>query len=106
MVFLYEYVAEKAVEPTETGRDVWFANQVSNPEPANSVANTYHDYQTTDNACATIALLNIIMNAEGLALGEKLRKFKEESNDLSPPLRGNMINNSVWIRTAHNSFAR
>ena len=46
------------------------------------------------------------MNAEGLALGEKLRKFKEESNDMSPPLRGNMINNSAWIRTAHNSFAR
>lgn len=62
--------------------------------------------QTTHNACATIALLNIVMNAEDLALGEKLRKFKQESMDLSPPLRGNMISNSEWIRTAHNSFAR
>lgn len=62
--------------------------------------------QTTDNACATIALLNIIMNAEGLGLGEKLRRLKQESKDLSPPLRGNMITNSAWIRTAHNSFAR
>lgn len=46
------------------------------------------------------------MNAEGLALGEKLRTFKQDSIDLSPPLRGNMITNSEWIRTAHNSFAR
>lgn len=46
------------------------------------------------------------MNAEGLALGEKLRKFKQESMGLSPPLRGNLITNSAWIRTAHNSFAR
>jgi ubiquitin carboxyl-terminal hydrolase L5 len=50
--------------------------------------------------------MNIIMNAEGLALGQKLRKFKQDSMGLSPPLRGNLITNSAWIRTAHNSFAR
>ncbi|KAK4240753.1 hypothetical protein C8A03DRAFT_41770 [Achaetomium macrosporum] len=89
LVFLYQYLGEESGEETaETGRDVWFANQ------------------TTNNACATIALLNIIMNVEGLSLGEKLRKFKAESIDLSPPLRGNMITNSAWIRRAHNSFAR
>ncbi|KAK3301526.1 ubiquitin thiolesterase-like protein [Chaetomium fimeti] len=88
LVFLYEYVSEESAEATETSREVWFANQ------------------TTHNACATIALLNIIMNAEGLGLGKRLRELKEESKDLSPPLRGNMINNSAWIRVAHNSFAR
>lgn len=51
-------------------------------------------------------MLNILMNAEGLALGEKLRNFKEESMDLPPPLRGNPITHSSWIRVAHNSFAR
>lgn len=65
-----------------------------------------HKQQTTHNACATIALLNILMNAEGIGLGERLRKFKQDSKDLSPPLRGNMISNSDWIRVAHNSFAR
>lgn len=88
LVFLYEYFAEDNEETGEDDRDVWFANQ------------------TTQNACATIALLNIIMNAKGLHLGERLEKFKKESQDLSPPLRGNMINNSDWIRVAHNSFAR
>ncbi|KAL2163724.1 hypothetical protein VTH06DRAFT_5782 [Thermothelomyces fergusii] len=88
LVFLYEYVVDESPEVTYPSHDVWFANQ------------------TTHNACATIALLNIIMNAERLILGEKLRNFKQESKDLSPPLRGNMINNSTWIRVAHNSFAR
>ncbi|KAL2134600.1 hypothetical protein VTI74DRAFT_11342 [Chaetomium olivicolor] len=88
LVFLYSYVEEDSVEAETASQDVWFANQ------------------TTHNACATIALLNIIMNAEDLTLGEKLRKLKQESMDLSPPLRGNMISNSKWIRTAHNSFAR
>lgn len=46
------------------------------------------------------------MNAEGLELGEKLDKFKQESKDMVPPLRGNLLSNSTWIRVAHNSFAR
>ncbi|KAK3305531.1 uncharacterized protein B0T15DRAFT_493689 [Chaetomium strumarium] len=51
LVFLYQYLGEESGKETaETGRDVWFANQ------------------TTNNACATIALLNIIMNVDGLSL--------------------------------------
>jgi ubiquitin carboxyl-terminal hydrolase L5 len=46
------------------------------------------------------------MNAEGLDLGARLERFKQDTLDLAPPLRGNMISNSSWIRTAHNSFAR
>ncbi|KAL2263113.1 hypothetical protein VTK26DRAFT_8134 [Humicola hyalothermophila] len=88
LVFLYEYVSEDGPGAAETSGSLWFANQ------------------TTQNACATIALLNIIMNAEGLALGEKLHKFKQDSMGLPPPLRGNMIANSEWIRMAHNSYAR
>ncbi|KAK0724800.1 hypothetical protein B0H67DRAFT_446082, partial [Lasiosphaeris hirsuta] len=88
LVFLYEYIEEDSTSPTDASPDLWFANQ------------------TTHSACATIAMFNIIMNAEGLALGEKLRKFKQQSIDLAPPLRGNLITNSAWIRVAHNSFAR
>lgn len=51
-------------------------------------------------------MLNIVMNAEGLDLGEKLQDFKQDSKDLTSPLRGNLISNSTWIRMAHNSFAR
>jgi Ubiquitin carboxyl-terminal hydrolase, family 1 len=85
-------------------QDLWFANQVGHPGLKSAAA--ANASQTTNNACATVALFNIIMNAERLTLGEKLLNFKQESRDLNPPLRGNMISNSAWVRMAHNSFAR
>ncbi|KAK3320062.1 ubiquitin thiolesterase-like protein [Cercophora scortea] len=88
LVFLHQYVFLRAEETVEAEEEPWFANQ------------------TTENACATVALFNIIMNADGLNLGERLSQFKEESKDLTPPLRGNLLSNSSWIRVAHNSFAR
>lgn len=62
--------------------------------------------QTTPNSCASVALLNIIMNAEHVALGEQLQAFKESTKDLSSPLRGHRIGASGFIRAAHNSFVR
>ncbi|KAK3941201.1 ubiquitin carboxyl-terminal hydrolase isozyme L5 [Diplogelasinospora grovesii] len=88
LVFLFQYFAEESSEVTEEGQNLWFANQ------------------TISDACGTIALLNIVMNAEGLDLGARLERFKQDTLDLAPPLRGNMISNSSWIRTAHNSSAR
>ncbi|KAH8887071.1 cysteine proteinase, partial [Thozetella sp. PMI_491] len=88
LVFLYQYVPETIEEETEDSSDVWFANQ------------------TTSNACATVALLNIIMNAGNLELGRSLQTFKAETAGLEPPLRGNMLTHNITIRTAHNSFAR
>ncbi|KAG4285697.1 hypothetical protein FPRO06_06957 [Fusarium proliferatum] len=66
LVFLFQYLPgleEETEEPDATG--VWFANQ------------------TTSNACATVAMLNIVMNVEGIDLGEKLRAFKESTKDLN-----------------------
>ncbi|KAF7542823.1 hypothetical protein G7Z17_g11248 [Cylindrodendrum hubeiense] len=65
-----------------------------------------HNFQTTDNACATIALLNIIMNADGIDLGQNLRDFKESTKHLSTPLRGHQLSRNTFIRTIHNSFTR
>lgn len=62
--------------------------------------------QTTSNACATVALLNIIMNAQGVELGDRLQEFKTATADLPPPLRGWLLCNNKWIRMIHNSFAR
>ena len=62
--------------------------------------------KTTDNACATIALLNIVMNGEGIELGEKLEEFKKATQDLSPPIRGHALSANTFIRTIHNSLAR
>lgn len=46
--------------------NVWFANQV------------------IDNACASLALLNIVLNTTNLDVGEHLIQFREFTKDLSP----------------------
>lgn len=59
-----------------------------------------------NNACATIALLNIVMNAEDLDLGDQLRQLKNQSRHMSSPVRGHLISTNPWIRAIHNSFTR
>ncbi|EKD15117.1 uncharacterized protein L3040_003681 [Drepanopeziza brunnea f. sp. 'multigermtubi'] len=91
LVFLFRYHDDDAEEQEDVEKcpqRVWFANQ------------------TTNNACATIALLNIVMNIPGLDLGDKLGAFKESTQDLKPPYRGKRIGNDEFIRNIHNSFAR
>ncbi|KAF9873594.1 ubiquitin carboxyl-terminal hydrolase, family 1 [Colletotrichum karsti] len=88
-IFLYQYFAENYEDDQVVdGRDLWFANQ------------------TTDNACATVALTNILMNSDGVDLGKKLQDFKEATKDLSTPLRGHALSSNTFIRSVHNSFTR
>ncbi|KAH7271994.1 hypothetical protein B0J15DRAFT_164448 [Fusarium solani] len=89
LIFLFQYVpGYDQVNEEEDISDVWFANQ------------------TTDNACATVAMLNIVMNADGLDLGDKLQDFKESTRHLNTALRGRQLSKNTFIRTIHNSFTR
>lgn len=77
--------------------------------------------QVTTNACATQAILSVLLNAtdpptnggsEGrdapssLTLGPTLSSLKSFATALPPDLRGESIGTCEEIRTAHNSFAR
>ncbi|PHH75868.1 hypothetical protein CDD80_2004 [Ophiocordyceps camponoti-rufipedis] len=90
LVFLFQYSPQLMDDDDEDCNDepVWFANQ------------------TTNNSCASVALMNIVMNAENVDLGEQLQAFKNSTMDLSTSLRGNSISNNAFIRTVHNSFVR
>merc|ERR1719160_2176555 len=75
-------------EQEDSQESPWFANQ------------------TIHNACATVALLNIVMNAPDVDLGPQLESFRESTRDLSTALRGHRLSSNEFIRSTHNSFSR
>lgn len=89
-IFLFHWNDRQYTQQSQTVHqtDVWFANQV------------------VENACASLALLNIVLNIDTVDLGERLTAFKDFTKDFSPPLRGIAVTNFDDLRTLHNAFAR
>jgi ubiquitin carboxyl-terminal hydrolase L5 len=72
-------------------------------------AEVYFAKQTVNDACATQAIVNILLNnvgKPGLDIGDNLRNFQDFTSGLDPRMRGDMIGQSDVLRDAHNSFAR
>ncbi|KAL1303334.1 hypothetical protein AAFC00_006734 [Neodothiora populina] len=89
MIFLFKYTkAEEEGQTTSCPPNVWFANQV--PEFA----------------CASVALLNIVMNLPDVRLGHELQNFKDSTRSLDPVSKGDAIASFDFVRNIHNSFAR
>jgi ubiquitin carboxyl-terminal hydrolase L5 len=89
LIFLFRYQGtDKTKLETECPKQVWYAEQVP------------------DFACATFALLNIINNIPGLEMGQQLRAFKQRTQDMTPRLRGDAIDEFTFVKRIHNSFAR
>jgi len=90
LVYLFKWRDERDERPVcEDVWDLFFAKQV------------------VQNACATIAILNILLNSsESLDLGDTLREFKGFAQEFDAESRGLAIGSLEAVRTAHNSFAR
>lgn len=89
LVFLFKWQQEASPSETVDAADhgIFFAQQV------------------IQNACATQAILSVLLNATAdLDLGPHLKEFKEFTAALDPQMKGLAISNSEPIRKAHNSF--
>ncbi|CAG9462633.1 unnamed protein product [Pedinophyceae sp. YPF-701] len=95
LIFLFKY----------QGKDSTGAEHLQDPDPA-----LFFAKQVVDNACATQALLSVLLNRPELEkmkqLGALLTNFKSFVSDLPADMKGLAIGNSEEIRRAHNSFAR
>jgi len=93
LIFLFKWRREVDNRPTATdanSEDLIFAKQI------------------VQNACATQAILSVLLNADSLDLGANslLSNLKSFTSHLDPESRGMVIGSSDPIRLAHNSFAR
>jgi len=62
--------------------------------------------QEIPNACATQAIISVLLNRSEIDLGEELKEFKNFASALPSDMRGYLIGNSATIHKAHNSFRR
>lgn len=90
LIFLFKW--QKDPEARET---------IDHPDPT-----LFFAKQTINNACATQAILAILLNSGKIEIGQELKDFKDFTLSLSPADRGNSIGQHDMIRTHHNSFAR
>jgi len=83
----------------------WQKDEKDNRSTTDS-SSVFFAKQTVPNACATQAILNILLNRPEVSLGKEIEQFKTFAQELPPEYRGVAIGNSEMIRVAHNSFAR
>ncbi len=91
LIFLFKYMQKSDYKPnvlTTWDEDLFFAKQ------------------EVQNACATQAILGILLNnTDKLDIGPTLTELKNFTDGMDPATRGLAISNSEKIRTEHNKFS-
>ncbi|CAG8486263.1 13353_t:CDS:10, partial [Cetraspora pellucida] len=78
LVFLFKMIGDVSGDVKGLHRDVKY-------EPINELPkNVYFANQVVENACATLAVLNIVLNCPRLEIGQELKEFKEFTWELPP----------------------
>lgn len=91
LIFLFKYMKNSGYAPKVLDyydKDLFFARQV------------------IENACATQAILGVLMNnSDKIEIGETLKDLKSFTQEMDPQMKGMSISNCEKIRTEHNKFS-
>lgn len=103
-IFLFQWESSNTTITAPTTID----NDDQHQELPTTTNDLFFAHQVVPNACATQALLSILMNncSEHVELGPILSEFKSFTASFPPTLKGEAIGASVDIQRVHNSFAR
>ena len=99
LIFLFQWIGEVQAE------------HAASKEPLEESAippNLFFAHQVTTNACATQAVLSVLLNSSDVKekLGSVLGEFQSFTASFPPNLKGVAISSAEEIKTIHNSFAR
>lgn len=72
----------------------------------NNLPDLFFAKQVVSNACATQAILSVLLNSQDIVLSQTLQNLKDFTIAIDAESKGYSIGNSEDIRLAHNSFAR
>lgn len=99
VIFLFKYPTDRPYATPDGPLDGGFDHDASEQ--------IFFAAQTIQNACATQALLSVLMNQTShVDIGSQMRDFRDFTMVLPPEFRGEALSNSDLIREVHNSFAR
>ncbi|PHH68432.1 hypothetical protein CDD82_565 [Ophiocordyceps australis] len=99
VIFLFKYPTDGPYAPADGPLDGSFDHDASE--------RIFFATQTINNACATQALLSVLLNkTDAVDIGTAMSEFRDFTMVLPAEFRGEALSNSELIRRAHNSFAR
>ncbi|KAL7930599.1 ubiquitin carboxyl-terminal hydrolase [Trichoderma chlorosporum] len=99
VIFLFKYPTDRPYATPEGPLDGVFDHDASE--------RIFFAAQTIQNACATQALLSVLMNkTQDVDIGAQMQDFRDFTMVLPPEFRGEALSNSDLIREVHNGFAR
>lgn len=85
---------------------------VANADESGGGSGTYDDdfpgffaHQVVNNACATLAVLNALLNIPQLKTGPQLEELLSFTQGMDPQTRGLAITSSEFLRESHNSLS-
>lgn len=109
---LYSLDAETLASLGPTHALIFLFKWVANTDESGGATGAYDPafpgffaHQVVQNACASLAVLNALLNIPGLMAGAQLEDLRSFTTGMDPQTRGMAIVSSEFLREAHNALS-